>query len=111
MASVRNSKGADVYIDRCKLGLGLFAASPIACGDLIIRLTGPAYGWDHPIHNSMKGPDLLQTGPSTITKYKAEQYVGLLERAFILYQKMHLINWSSRLVVQAKAAVSSRGWK
>ncbi len=51
-----------VAVGNCDLGRGLFAARPFAAGELILKLTGPRYDRNDPIHKTPEGANLLQTG-------------------------------------------------
>jgi hypothetical protein len=47
----------------CPVGRGLFAARDYQPGEVILRLGGPRYGREDPIHLTEAGANLLQTGP------------------------------------------------
>jgi hypothetical protein len=46
----------------CEVGRGLFATRPFRPGDLILRLAGPRFDRNDPIHLTEAGANLLQTG-------------------------------------------------
>jgi len=49
-------------IAECRHGRGLFAARAFIPGELILNLSGSRYGREHPIHDTARGANLLQTG-------------------------------------------------
>lgn len=60
--SVRSSVPAPVAVGLCRLGRGLFAVRDFEPEETILRLHGPRYGRNDPIHDTPLGANLLQTG-------------------------------------------------
>jgi uncharacterized protein len=54
-----------VFVSACELGLGLFAARDFQAGETIMRLRGPRFDREDPIHLCPQGANLLQTGSRT----------------------------------------------
>lgn len=54
-----------VEVRPCAIGRGLFARRAFAPGERILRLDGPRYGREDPIHATEQGANLLQTGRRT----------------------------------------------
>ena len=52
-------------VSSCELGRGLFATCDYGPGELILRLSGPRFERDDPIHKTDAGANLLQTGKHT----------------------------------------------
>jgi uncharacterized protein len=56
------SRHGRVFVAPCPIGKGLFAEEAFRNGDLIMKLNGPHYGREDPIHLREEGANLLQTG-------------------------------------------------
>ena len=52
-------------VSPCELGRGLFATCAYGPGELILRLSGPRFERNDPIHQTEAGANLLQTGRQT----------------------------------------------
>jgi hypothetical protein len=53
---------SSVLVKASRTGLGLFAKVPFRPGDRILKLDGPRFNRDNPIHQTESGANLLQTG-------------------------------------------------
>lgn len=60
--SVQSPVPEPVVVGLCRLGRGLFAVRDFEPGEIILRLHGPRYGRNDPIHDTPFGANLLQTG-------------------------------------------------
>ena len=68
MSAVSSSS---VLVKTSPTGLGLFAQMPFQPGDRILKLDGPRFNRDNPIHQTESGANLLQTGWRTYILLKA----------------------------------------
>ena len=59
---MRPARQRPLEIAPCTLGYGLFAMRAFRPGDLILRLSGPRFDREDPIHFTPVGANLLQTG-------------------------------------------------
>jgi hypothetical protein len=62
---------SSVLVKASRTGLGLFAQIPFQPGDRILKLDGPRFNRDNPIHQTESGANLLQTGWRTYILLKA----------------------------------------
>ncbi len=77
-----------VSVAPCPVGRGLFAERPFADGELILRLDGPRYTREDPIHLTEEGANLLQTGrrsyillqpPGVFANHSCDPNAGIAE--------------------------------
>jgi hypothetical protein len=85
-------RGEDVFVADCALGRGLFAARAFAAGETILRLSGPPYGREDPIHATAEGANLLQTGrlsyimlepPAVYANHSCDPNAGVARRRLV----------------------------
>ncbi|HPF35162.1 MAG TPA: SET domain-containing protein-lysine N-methyltransferase [Candidatus Krumholzibacteria bacterium] len=87
--SLPGSRGAaGVEVRPCAIGRGLFALRAFAPGELILRLDGPRYEREDPIHATEQGANLLQTGrrtyilltdPAVFANHSCDPNAGVVE--------------------------------
>lgn len=77
-----------VSVAPCPEGRGLFAERPFAGGELILKLDGPRYTREDPIHLTEEGANLLQTGrrsyillqpPGVFANHSCDPNAGIAE--------------------------------
>ncbi len=77
-----------VFVAPCPVGRGLFAERPFRHGELILRLDGPRYEREDPIHFTEEGANLLQTGlksyimlqpPGVFANHSCDPNAGIAE--------------------------------
>ncbi|MCB1151144.1 SET domain-containing protein, partial [bacterium] len=86
LSSIRGVAGVEVR--PCAIGRGLFARRAYAPGELILRLDGPRYEREDPIHATEQGANLLQTGrrtyillsePAVFANHSCDPNAGVVE--------------------------------
>lgn len=84
---MRPPQQRSLEIAPCPLGYGLFAMRSFRPGDLILRLFGPRFGREDPIHFTQNGANLLQTGqrsyilldpPGVFANHSCEPNAGVM---------------------------------